>query len=64
MLRVSYPLGSDIFLRRVLFIISEGQHQNLPGLSYLKEIETDLERRLPELSQVKALVDKIILEII
>lgn len=57
-------MGSDIFLTRVLFIILKGQHQNLLGLSYLKEIETHLERRLPELSLVKAVVDKIILKII
>lgn len=61
--RVSYPFGSDILLKRVLFILLKGQHQNLLGLNYLNEIETDLKRSLPKFSQIKAVVDeKIILK--
>lgn len=60
---MSYPFGSDILLKRVLFILLKGQHQNLLGLNYLNEIETDLKRSLPKFSQIKAVVDeKIILK--
>lgn len=58
--RVSYSFGSDILLKRLLFILLKGQHQNLLSLS--SEIKTDL-KSLPEFSQMKAVVDeKIILK--